>query len=238
MLRWIKRAVTYRSHSVWLARSGTLLTTLMQAKSYLLIHRTCRRCRTVSVPGPSYTANSPILLAISFPLQFQSDPPFCTQFSIIHQDTYVLSRSGSSDLASFPWSLSTSHHLYNSTIHFSTTDHHNAVSPRSMLLFFLLLPPAPSPFASIPFHFSHAHPIHFSHSPSKDTTSQLGATAAKPSANPPKRPSYTLLPFLHDTDVSFNDSSQAGRASGQGRVEDTKAYLEKWTKKWDKTKGE
>jgi hypothetical protein len=61
---------------------------------------------------------------------------------------------------------------------------------------------------------------------------------AELSLNAPKRPSTTLLPFLHDTNVPFNGSSQGRIACGQGKEEHMKAYLDKWGKEWNEMKKE
>jgi hypothetical protein len=47
-----------------------------------------------------------------------------------------------------------------------------------------------------------------------------------------------MLPFLHDTNVPFGDSSQGGPTSKQGKKADMSAYLEKWDDKWKEMKKE
>ncbi|KAL9626564.1 MAG: hypothetical protein Q9164_007847, partial [Protoblastenia rupestris] len=78
--------------------------------------------------------------------------------------------------------------------------------------------------------------------PSKPTNTPSSKTNAKtnanPSTNPPKRPAHTLLPFLHDTNACFSDSTQAGLTSGDKKEENVKAYLEKWDKEWKVMKKE
>jgi hypothetical protein len=61
---------------------------------------------------------------------------------------------------------------------------------------------------------------------------------SKTHPTPPQRSSYTILPFLHDTDVPFGDSSQGGLPSKQEREEHIAAYLEEWDTKWKEMKKE
>jgi hypothetical protein len=74
-------------------------------------------------------------------------------------------------------------------------------------------------------------PIPHSNSPSKSTPTLKTTT-------PAQRPSYMILPFLHDTNVPFGDSSQGGPASKQGKKADMSAFLEKWDDKWKEMKKE
>jgi hypothetical protein len=60
----------------------------------------------------------------------------------------------------------------------------------------------------------------------------------KTTTTPAQRPSHMMLPFLHDTNVPFGDSSQGGPTSKQGKKADMSAYLEKWDDKWKEMKKE
>ncbi|KAF7509830.1 hypothetical protein GJ744_007341 [Endocarpon pusillum] len=78
--------------------------------------------------------------------------------------------------------------------------------------------------------------------PSKPTNTPSSGTNAKTqtnsSTNPPKRPAYTLLSFLHDNHAPFGDSTQGGLSSGHKKEENMKVYLEKWDKQWKEMKKE